>query len=142
MSIFAEIIQRDLAKGLEAEDKTLPFIRKHFGENIFPTKDVFGEYYGYDFYDICSNIVVELKTRFDGVPLRKYPTSTIGFNKVKFAIENPEKDCYIIVKYTDGFWCVKVDNDIINLKPSWFKKKNGELKYNVHIPVSKFYRLD
>lgn len=142
MSGFRRIIENDLKRGLEAEDHTLPFIKKHFGDAITRTAPVFGNTYAYDFYDPTSNVMVELKTRFDKAKHDTFPDSTISFNKIKYAIENPEKDCYVIVKYTDGFWCVKITDEVKNLKPFWFKKNNGEVKYNVGVPTSLFYKLD
>jgi hypothetical protein len=137
-----QIIKSDLEFGEREELSTLPFIQKHFGSSIIATSTIYGKMYAYDFMDTSSNIMVELKTRKDNVRHNSYPDSTIGFNKIKYAIENPEKECYVIVKYTDGFWCVKITDEVKNLKPFWFRKKNGEIKYNVKIPMRFFYHLD
>lgn len=86
-----------------------------------------------------NNVNVELKTRNNAKD--KYPTTMIGYNKVKIAEQNPNLTYYFAFKYTDGLYYIKYNKELFDT----FEVKEGgrwdrgrpELNQYCYIPVDK-----
>ena len=92
----------DLRYGYLNEQNTIQMLRDFFKMDLQKTS---GEYHPYDF--VCGDTYFELKTR----RCRKntYPTTMVGFNKIKEAQNSPMNEYYFVFKFNDGVYYWKFD---------------------------------
>ena len=97
------MFKKDYTFGLKKEIELLPKIKLFFNDETITQLDrlnVF-DYKG-------DNKYIELKSRNNNY--NKYPTTMIGYNKIKKALELNE-DVYFIFNFTDGIYYYKFDRD-------------------------------
>ena len=97
------MFKKDYTFGIKKEIELLPIIKKAFNDETITQLDrlnVF-DYKG-------DNKYIELKSRNNSY--NKYPTTMIGYNKIKKALELNE-DVYFIFNFTDGIYYYKFDRD-------------------------------
>ena len=97
------MFKKDYTFGIKKEIELLPRIRTFFNDETITQLDrlnVF-DYKG-------DNKYIELKSRNNNY--NKYPTTMIGYNKIKKALELNE-DVYFIFNFTDGLYYYKFDRD-------------------------------
>jgi len=131
MDRMTSTIARDLDFGLRHERETLDTIREYFGSG---TRRQPHQFALYDYFNPETRTYGELKTR-NGVSLNQYPDTVIGYNKVADA-DLSRGDHYLLFKFTDGIYGCKVDERLQSLPPRTFYRNNGEVKKNIHIPIS------
>ena len=97
------MFKKDYTFGIKKEVELLPKIKLFFNDETITQLDrlnVF-DYKG-------DNKYIELKSRNNNYS--KYPTTMIGYNKIKKALELNE-DVYFIFSFTDGIYYYKFDRD-------------------------------
>lgn len=129
----------DLKFGKKNENENLPLIRKYF--NFDDLEMDVNEFETIDFKN--DFILVELKSR--RIEHNKFPTCLIGYNKyLYFKKNNVERDCYIVYKYNDGLFFVKVDDEFENfetqIQNTWRDGKCEKSKV-VLIPINKLQKM-
>ena len=115
--------------GLKKEVELLPTIRKFFNDETIIKLD---DYNIFDFKG--DNKYIELKSR--NCNYNKYPTTMIGYNKIKKALELNE-DIYFIFNFTDGIYFFKFDKNIqLEIKQGGrFDRGKKELSDYAFIPI-------
>ena len=89
--------------GINKELQLLPTIKQFLNDNTIYKLENSNEF---DFKG--DNKYIELKSRNNNY--NKYPTTMIGYNKIKKALELNE-DVYFIFNFTDGIYYYKFDRD-------------------------------
>ena len=98
------MFKKDYTFGLKKEIELLPTIRKFFNDETIIKLD------DYNIFDFKGDSkYIELKSR--NCNYNKYPTTMIGYNKIKKALELNE-DIYFIFNFTDGIYYFKFDKNI------------------------------
>ena len=92
----------DLILGKKTEKEILPIIRDYFNCNVVMDED--NEFDTIDFKDEFT--LIELKCR--RINHNQYSTCLIGLNKYRYFRENKDKKCYIVYKYNDGLFYIRV----------------------------------
>ena len=123
------MFKKDYTFGLKKEVELLPTIRKFFNDETIIKLD---DYNIFDFKG--DNKYIELKSR--NCNYNKYPTTMIGYNKIKKALELNE-DIYFIFNFTDGFYYFKFDKNIqLEIKQGGrFDRGKKELSDYAFIPI-------
>ena len=93
----------DYNYGINKELQLLPTIKQFLNDNTIYKLENSNEF---DFKG--DNKYIELKSRNNNY--NKYPTTMIGYNKIKKALELNE-DVYFIFNFTDGIYYYKFDRD-------------------------------
>jgi hypothetical protein len=126
--------QIDIQQGLEKEKIIKPVLEKYF--NI-----ALEEQGRFDLFDFSStNAFFELKSRNN--KKLKYPTTMVGYNKVKegFKLIEQGKEIYFVFNFTDTLSYYKLDNtfsiDWVKLGGRQDRGFNEQNNY-VFIPVDK-----
>lgn len=100
------IKSRDVCFGVHCESSLFQDIKNRFGNDIVKSADEFAVYdYGND------DIFIEVKSRRN--TKSRYPDTMIGYNKIRFFLEHPEKKSYCIFNFTDGAYYVEVNEETI-----------------------------
>ena len=123
------MFKKDYTFGIKKEIELLPIIKKAFNDETITQLDrlnVF-DYKG-------DNKYIELKSRNNNY--NKYPTTMIGYNKIKKALELNE-DVYFIFNFTDGIYYYKFDRDKeLEVKQGGrFDRGRPEIKDYYFIPI-------
>jgi len=123
------MFKKDYTFGLKKEIELLPTIRKFFNDETIIKLD---DYNIFDFKG--DNKYIELKSR--NCNYNKYPTTMIGYNKIKKALELNE-DIYFIFNFTDGIYYFKFDKNIqLEIKQGGrFDRGKKELSDYAFIPI-------
>jgi len=123
------MFKKDYTFGLKKEIELLPTIRKFFNDETIIKLD---DYNIFDFKG--DNKYIELKSR--NCNHNKYPTTMIGYNKIKKALELNE-DIYFIFNFTDGIYHFKFDKNIqLEIKQGGrFDRGKKELSDYAFIPI-------
>jgi len=123
------MFKKDYTFGLKKEIELLPTIRKFFNDETIIKLD---DYNIFDFKG--DNKYIELKSR--NCNYNKYPTTMIGYNKIKKALELNE-DIYFIFNFTDGIYYFKFDKNIqLEVKQGGrFDRGKKELSDYAFIPI-------
>ena len=123
------MFKEDYMFGLKKEIELLPTIRKFFNDETIIKLD---DYNIFDFKG--DNKYIELKSR--NCNYNKYPTTMIGYNKIKKALELNE-DIYFIFNFTDGIYYFKFDKNIqLEIKQGGrFDRGKKELSDYAFIPI-------
>ena len=123
------MFKKDYTFGLKKEIELLPTIRKFFNDETIIKLD---DYNIFDFKG--DNKYIELKSR--NCNHNKYPTTMIGYNKIKKALELNE-DIYFIFNFTDGIYYFKFDKNIqLEIKQGGrFDRGKKELSDYAFIPI-------
>jgi|APCry1669191674_1035369.scaffolds.fasta_scaffold39453_2 hypothetical protein len=123
------MFKKDYTFGLKKEVELLPTIRKFFNDETIIKLD---DYNIFDFKG--DNKYIELKSR--NCNYNKYPTTMIGYNKIKKALELNE-DIYFIFNFTDGIYYFKFDKNIqLEIKQGGrFDRGKKELSDYAFIPI-------
>jgi hypothetical protein len=90
-------MDKDIAYGLKSEASLLLGIKNTFGEGYEKIQET---YHPYDFQD--GDNYIELKTR--RCKHNTYPTTMIGYNKVKYAQDRPTCKFKFLFKFEDGLY--------------------------------------
>ena len=122
-------ITEDLVFGVDREPATLDLLQGFFGAGMTRSID---QYARYDYHDEDNGNYAELKSR--RIRHDRYPDTVIGYNKIRDA--PIDKNVYLLFGFTDGIWGCKIDDRIRSLRPRTFYRNNGEVKYNVNIPIT------
>ena len=113
------MFKKDYTFGLKKEIELLPKIKLFFNDETITQLDrlnVF-DYKG-------DNKYIELKSRNNNY--NKYPTTMIGYNKIKKALELNE-DVYFIFNFTDGLYYYKFDRDKeLEIKRNYCSRRDRE----------------
>ena len=122
-------ISTDLQFGLEAEDKVLTILQNKINTNITKTP----QFHPYDyFYD---NVYYELKTR--RVKHDTYPNTMVGYNKLKFAKNNPQYKYVFVFNFTDGLYSHNwIEDKLYNIKISG-RSDRGRLELQEYFYINK-----
>jgi hypothetical protein len=97
------MFKKDYSFGLQKEVELLPIIKQFFNDDTIIQLD------RHNIFDYKGdNKYLELKSRNNSY--NKYPTTMIGYNKIKKALEFNE-DVYFIFNFTDGIYYYKFDRD-------------------------------
>jgi hypothetical protein len=124
----------DIKEGLEKEKIIKPVLEKYF--NIALEEQ--SKFSLFDF--VGSNIYIELKSRNN--KKLKYPTTMVGYNKVKegFKLIEQGKEIYFVFNFTDTLSYYKLDDtfsiDWVKLGGRQDRGFNEQNNY-VFIPVDK-----
>jgi hypothetical protein len=125
------MFKKDYTFGLKKEIELLPKIKLFFNDETITQLDrlnVF-DYKG-------DNKYIELKSRNNNY--NKYPTTMIGYNKIKKALELNE-DVYFIFSFTDGIYYYKFDKDKeLEIKRNYCSRRDRgrpEIKDYYFIPI-------
>ena len=123
------MFKKDYTFGIKKEIELLPIIKKAFNDETIIQLDrlnVF-DYKG-------DNKYIELKSRNNSY--NKYPTTMIGYNKIKKALELNE-DVYFIFNFTDGIYYYKFDREkeLEIKKAGRFDRGRPEIKDYYFIPI-------
>lgn len=136
------IVANDWTYGRGKEREFLPVIQQYL-PNIQSTETLpNGKFFPFDFYDPEESLYVELKSRRDNIRHDKYDTAVFPRSKIDFAQKNNSATYWLFIQYTDGWWGCKIDDEIKALPGTTFFKNNGEVPYNVKIPITKLVRLE
>lgn len=107
MSKHMPTFKDDYEFGTHHEEKNIGLISKVFNKNLvrrggMATMD----------YDDGGCFYLELKSR--RIKHNQYPTTLIGANKVKFAEQDPSRECWFCWNYTDGIWGLKYKKELFD----------------------------
>jgi hypothetical protein len=91
-----------------------------------------GEYHPFDFYDEAADLFIEFKSRTNSKD--KYPTTMVGFNKVKWLKDNGKNKAKFVFKFTDGYFDIDYELD----KFSRFDVKEGGRYDRGRAEISKY----
>jgi len=137
MSSAPRSIEADRITGKTFEVETFELI-KQLDPELKPIDDFFAPF---DFES--PNSFVELKSRL--FEMARYPTTIVGYNKVKHAEEHPEKDFYFCFRFTDGVFYSKYS------AKTYSKFKKAKVERNdrgkcekmevIHIPIGSLVRI-
>jgi hypothetical protein len=97
------MFKKDYSFGVQKEVELLPILRKFFSDDTIIQLDKHNifDYKGDDKY-------IELKSRNNSY--NKYPTTMIGYNKIKKALEVDE-EVYFVFNFTDAIYYYQFDRD-------------------------------
>ena len=98
------MFKKDYSFGVKKEIELLPIIKNYFNDDSIIQLDRFNIF---DFKG--DNKYIELKSRNNNY--NKYPTTMIGYNKIKKSLELNE-DIYFIFNFVDGLYYYKFDKNI------------------------------
>jgi len=134
-------LEDDLIFGGVREQLHQQEIEDFFECNLQHTNQLYGQYCSFDFEDSREKIRIELKSRRN-VSIYDYNTTVIGHNKIQKAKKNSNNWDYIFIfEFKEGLYYIRYDEYLANLKGKYFKRLNGEIKHNIHIPVNKLKPL-
>ena len=123
-------LQNDLNFGYACEKSLLKNIKDRFGCDIRKIEE------NYSLFDYTNdkNIFIELKSR--RVSKNQYPTTMVGYNKIKMCEKNPTNTYFFVFNFTDGayFWEYKPDIALID-KGGRCDRGRSEIKNYAFIPV-------
>ena len=122
-------ISKDLHFGLAQEDKVLSILQNKINTNITKTS----QFHAFDyFYD---NVYYELKTR--RIKHDTYTDTMVGYNKLKFAKENPQYKYVFVFNFTDGLYTHNwVEDKLYNIKISG-RSDRGRLELQEYFYINK-----
>ena len=122
---------KDLEFGIIKENEIMPILKEFFKDTSIQKLNK------YDVFDFKGNDkYIELKSRHNN--LNKYPTTMIGYNKIKEASILNE-DVYFIFSFDDYLCYWKYDKNInLEVKRSgrFDRVKTGELNDYAYIPIN------
>lgn len=78
-----------------------------------------GEYHPFDFYDEEAYLFIEFKSRTNCKD--KYPTTMVGYNKVKWLKDKLKNKAKFVFKFTDGYFDIDYEEEAF----SKFEVKEG-----------------
>jgi len=97
------MFKKDYSFGVQKEVELLPILRKFFSDETIIQLD------RHNIFDYKGdNKYIELKSRNNSY--NKYPTTMIGYNKIKKALEVDE-EVYFVFNFTDGVYYYQFDRD-------------------------------
>ena len=120
--MYKKKFQFDYNKGIENENKVLNFL------NLNNKFQKCKKNCPFDFYDDVT--FIELKSRNN--EYNKYPSTMVGYNKIKIAEEDESKTKYkFLFLFTDGLyeWEFEKDKYLIKDGGRWDRGKNEIKKY-------------
>jgi hypothetical protein len=125
--------ENDLILGTTAEDEVFQILKAKY-DDIQKTGS---KYSIFDFQSKDNKVKVEVKSRRN--VHNKYPTTMIGYNKIK-KCNNPNTTYLFIFKFTDKIMYIKYDYEVFkgfDIKDGgrWDRKKYGEVASYLYIPI-------
>ena len=124
-------IKKDLQFGLEAEDKVLSILQNKINTNITKTS----QFHLFDYLDSSNNIYYELKTR--RIKHDTHPDTMVGYNKLKFAKNNPQYKYVFVFNFTDGLFSHNwIEDKLYNMKISG-RCDRGRLELQEYFYINK-----
>lgn len=129
-------LKSDVKFGLEQEELIKDIMLDYFKIPYLNKTSQFNEF---DYY--YNNIYFEVKSR--RCKYNTYPTTMIGYNKIKNLRKNGIKECYFIFNFEDDIYCYKYnDNDNFEImKSGRFDRGLNEIKNYYHIPINKLVKI-
>ena len=127
---------KDLEFGFLKENEILPIIKDFFNDETIQKLD---KYNTFDFKGI--NKYIELKSRHNN--LNKYPTTMIGYNKIRQA-STLNEDVYFLFSFDDYLCYWKYDRNInleIKRGGRFDRIKSGELNDYCYIPINLLQKI-
>jgi len=120
----------DLKFGTQAENDLLKNIKDTFGSDIEKIEN------SYSLFDYTNDeIYIELKSR--RVRHNQYPTTMVGYNKIKCCEKNPDKVYYFVFNFTDGVYYWKYKPNVFSISQGGRTDRGfREIKNYAFIPVS------
>jgi hypothetical protein len=117
--------QKQLEYGLSNENKILLIIQDVFSKSIKRSKY---KYSKYDYYDVETKYIFELKTR--RIRHDQYPTALLNACKINY------KNLIVIYEYTDGLFYIEYDNELFKSFTSNLQRVNNysQLQEVINIP--------
>lgn len=138
-SIYHEKFIEDYNYGIENEKQQYNKL-KVLDETIkFAPKNSIFDYVGIDCF-------IELKSRNNNY--KQYPTTMVGYNKIKYCLENPSKTFYFCFGFLDGLCYYKFDeedlnNGVIEIKTGGRSDRGiDESKQYAFINIRKLIKID
>jgi hypothetical protein len=127
----------DLQFGLLHENLVKKGIDEKFGEGFEKTEDPF---HPWDFTRNSTEFI-ELKTR--RCNHNTYPTTMVGYNKIKYAQSNPEATYKILFKFKDGLYSYDLDPTAEYAKKTGGRCDRGkpEFAYYCYIPIENLIKV-
>jgi len=130
-------MDKDIAFGLKSEATLLLGIKNTFGEGY---EKIQNTYHSYDFQD--GDNYIELKTR--RCKHNTYPTTMIGYNKVKYAQDRPTCNFKFLFKFEDGLYQHDFQHDkTYNIMDGgrWDRGRQETSKY-AYIPINELQKVN
>lgn len=122
----------DACYGALCESVLYENIKNRFGDDVVKCTD---EFVLYDFSN--DAVFIELKSRRNAKD--RYPDTMIGYNKIRFFLDHPEKKAYCVFKFTDGAFYIEVNEETVKqFRMSWGGRRDrgrDEFKKYCYIPV-------
>jgi len=127
----------DLQFGLLHENLVKKTIDEKFGPGFEKTSD---QYHPWDFVR-NSTEYLELKTR--RCNHNTYPTTMVGYNKIKYAKDNPDCKFKLLFKFQDGLYYYDLDPTAEYSKKTGGRCDRGrpEFNYYTYIPVNDLIKV-
>ena len=122
--------KEDLNYGFQQEDTLLETIKNKFGYSFKKTS----KYHAYDYTD--GEIYIELKSR--RCNYNSYPTTMIGYNKLVYAMNNPNKKFKFLFNFYDGLYSHDFDTEKDYKIRTGGRSDRGRLELSkyAYIPIS------
>ena len=96
----------DVCFGSSCESDLFQDIKNRFGADVVKSAN---KYAVYDFGN--DDVFIEVKSR--RTPKNRYPDTMIGYNKIRYFLDNPNKKSYCVFNFTDGAYYVEVNQETV-----------------------------
>lgn len=127
----------DFQFGLLHEELVKSTIDKTFGEGFEKTKDQFHP------YDFVRNDTEYLEVKTRRCNYNTYPTTMVGYNKIKYALENPNNKYTIVFKFNDGVYYYNLDTTKEYSHKTGGRMDRGKPEFNqyTYIPIEELVKV-
>jgi len=125
--------ENDLILGNTGEDEVFQILKTKYND----IQKTGSTYSIFDFQSKDNKLKIEIKTRRNCY--NKYPTTMIGFNKIK-KCNKPDTTYLFIFKFTDRIMHIFYDKEVfkgfdLKLSGRWDRTKSGEVSQYLYIPI-------
>lgn len=134
----------DIEEGIKKQRMIGQVVSKILGFDLLETADIhhYGKLFYYDWCNEEETIFGELKYRRN-MYHNKYTTTIVGKHKIDYAKSNPDKKFFIVFRFDDGLYYVKVDElPIDTMKTRWNYAHSGYKEEVYDIPIEYLKCID
>jgi hypothetical protein len=126
----------DISFGIAKELENLDRLSNFFNLSLKKTP---GEYNIFDFE--CDDTLVELKGR--RCKHDTYPDTMVGYNKIAYALEHPEKTFIFCFSFQDGLYYHKFNRELDYTPRTGGRCDRGRPEYKkyTYIPITKLLKI-
>ena len=100
------IKSRDVCWGISCESLLFESLKDCFSPHLVKSAD---KYALFDYSD--DDFFIEVKSRRNKKD--RYPDTMVGYNKIKFFLDNPGKKSYCVFNFTDGAFYVEINEETV-----------------------------